>query len=155
MIKIANLNTWKTKTEAAKKRVRLSATKHVQNAVRKVYKEALRVSPQFSGNMTFNWAIETSTNKPSYSARFKPADWRTVRVADRRQAGDLTAINAALSAEEDIIQQLKWNHNISLVNTSPQAQLIEDGLVKLRPENLVTGGLGVKAYLKAKYRYLT
>lgn len=152
MIKVTGLNTWKRKTEAAKRRIRTSATKYVQNQVRKVYVDALRVTPQWSGSTVWNWTVATSAGEAGYSARFKVSNWRSITP---KQAGHPTAINAALKNEEEMIQRIRWNSNVYLVNKDPTMALIEEGKVKLRPENLIPGGMGVKAYLKAKYRFLT
>lgn len=151
MIKVTGLNAWKRKTEAAKKKIRSTATKYVQNTVRRVYKDALQVTPQWSGSTVWNWTIATAAGEAGYSGRFKVSDWRSITP---RYAGHPEAINAALRNEEEMIIRLHWNSNIALVNKSPTMELIETGQVRLRPENLIPGGLGVRAYLKTKYGFL-
>lgn len=148
-----DLNTWKKKTEAAKRRIRVSASKHVQKRVLLVYKEALRVSPQWSGNYAYNWQIEFSHNpNPGYDRRFKADNWKTVYPP--KKAGDPAAINAAYDFAKDLVEQIKWNHKVQLVNPAPVAPMIEAGTIKLRPENLIPGGKGVIAHLNMKFNYL-
>ena len=70
MIKV-DLVAWKNKTEAAKRKIRSSATSYVQSQVTKVLKDALRVSPQWSGNYAYNWTVEYTGYQAAYSRAFK------------------------------------------------------------------------------------
>lgn len=154
MIKLRGLNNWKAKSDAMKKRVRVSATEHVKAKVWRIYLDALRVSPQWSGNYAYNWAIDINKQPSAYSKAFKEKDWaQLARDRKVKYAGHPDAINAAMTAERDTIELIKWNSDVRLVNHAPVAELIESGKVNLRPENLVPGGEGVMAYLKAKYKF--
>lgn len=150
MIKV-NLVAWKNKTEAAKRKIRSSATSYVQSQVTKVLKDALRVSPQWSGTFAYNWTVEYTGYSAVYSTRFKVEPYWKLRGSEK-QAGHPEAIKANLSDQLEVIERIKWNHKVRLVNHAPVAELIETGQVKLRPENKIPGNVGVIAYLKQKYR---
>lgn len=150
MIKV-DLVAWKNKTEAAKRKIRSSATSYVQSQVTKVLKDALRVSPQWSGNYAYNWTVEYTGYLAAYDPRFKVEPYWSIRGSEKK-AGDLQAIKANLSDQLEVIERIKWNHKVRLVNHAPVAELIETGQVKLRPENKIPGNVGVISYLKQKYR---
>ena len=149
---LKNINAWKQKSEAAKKKIKSSATLYVQNKVLTIYKEALKVSPQWSGNYAYNWTIEfTGYKDGSYEKRFKVTPWQALYKYGAAKRGDPEAINAALANTMHLIEHIKWNSAVKLVNNSPIADRIEAGTVKLRPENVIPGGQGVIAHLQTKY----
>lgn len=141
-------NQWLSKTKAQREQVKSTATKFVQDKAIKILKEALRVSPQYSGDYAFNWFLETNQIEAGYDRRFKGKPWNQVTM---RQQGDKRAINENLRVNMELIRQIKWNNKIRLVNKSPTAELLDAGAVKLRPENLIEAPQGVLAYLKMKY----
>lgn len=151
---IKNINAWKNKSQAAKKKIKQSATSYVRQRVLMVYKDILKVSPQWSGNYAYNWQISTRLNEvsPRWDKRFKGVhNWYKV---EPKHAGDPEAINAAIRSAMGEIENIKWNSRISVVNYAPIADAIEAGTVPLRPENLIPGGMGVIAYVKTKYKFI-
>lgn len=150
MIKV-NLVAWKNKTEEAKRQIRSSANSYVRTEVSRVLRDALRVSPQWSGNYAYNWTVEYTGYQAAYDPRFKAEPYWSIRGSEKK-AGDTQAIKANLSDQLEVIERLKWNHKVRLVNHAPVAELIETGQVKLRPENKIPGNVGVISYLKQKYR---
>jgi hypothetical protein len=148
---VKNINAWRNKSQSAKSKIRSSASSYVRRKVLVVYKDVLNVSPQWSGNYAYNWTIETSHyGGGQYDPRFKKDPWFTLTP---KQAGDPEAIAAAMSWAKDVIEDIKWNTKVSLVNRSPIADEIESGEIKLRPENLIPGGMGIVAYIKTKYSF--
>jgi len=148
---IRNINAWKTKTESMKARIKSSATSYVQRQVFVVLKEAVRVSPQYSGDYAFNWVIEVKGAQGAYDHRYKKNPWFTETP---RQQGDLEIIAAVMKYAEDVRPLIKWNSIVSLKNYSPTAEIIESGKVHLRRVNLVEAPEGVIAYLNTKFKYL-
>jgi hypothetical protein len=144
---------WKNKTEAAKRRVKSSATVYVRNQAKKVLLEAVRVSAQWSGNFAYNWFLEVAGNQGAYDRRFKVEPWQSLR-GQERQVGDPRVEQALKLHIEDMLLAIKWNSTVRLVNYAPVAQMIEDGTVTLRPQNLVPAGYSVIKYLEAKYKIL-
>lgn len=157
MIGAKNLNAWIKKSDAAKKQVKTKATHFVQAKVKQVLKDALTVSPQWSGNMAVNWFIETNqTGSAGEIGKFKVTPWQKLQNPwTAKKAGDQEAVHYNLQyLNTDTIASLKWNSRIRLVNYTEAAEKIEAGQVKLRPENYIPGGVGVLAYLKAKYKFV-
>ena len=150
MIKV-NLVAWKNKTEAAKRKIRSSANSYVQKEVARVLRDALRVSPQWSGTFAYNWTVEYTGYQATYDPRFKVEPYWELR-GRQKKAGDSVAISANLQDQLEVIGRVKWNHKVRLANHAPVAELIETGQVKLRPENKIPGNMGVISYLKQKYR---
>ena len=148
-----NVNAWKKKTESAKRKIQSSATSYVRMQAKKVLLEAIKISPQWSGNYAYNWVLEVRTEPRAYDPRFKVTPWQALKTP--RKAGDPQTIAAAMQYVDEMLEPIKWNSNVKLVNYAPVAPLIESGQVKLRPENLIPGGYGVVKHLQVKYRYLS
>lgn len=147
-----NVNAWKRKTESAKRKIKSSATSYVRMQVKKVFIEAVKVSPQWSGNYAFNWYIEVRTQQGAYSPAFKVKPWQSLK--DPKKAGDNAAISAAMRYLDEMLEPVKWNSAVKLVNYAPVAALIESGEVNLRPQNIIPGGYGVIKHLEMKFKYL-
>lgn len=151
---VKNINAWKTKSDAAKRRIQGKATDYVRKQVLTVFKEALRVSPQWSGNYAANWQLSFTgaAGGKGWDKLWKVDDWREVTP---RQAGDARSYRQTLEFWTEIVnRQLYWNSTVKLENHAPVADMIESGEVKLRPQNLIPGGQGVIAYLNMKFKYL-
>lgn len=154
MALIKNINAWRVKTKKQKEAMKLKAGVYVQQKALAVLKDALKVSPQWSGNYAYNWTIEiTGFSGGSYLKRYKNTNNGSWYLENPKQAGDPEAIKAALAWNMEVIENIKWNSKISLVNRAPVAEMIEAGTVNLRPVNLIPGGMGVVAYLKTKYSF--
>lgn len=147
-----NVNAWKKKTEAAKRKVKSSATVYVRAQAKKVLIEAVRISPQWSGNYAYNWILEVRSQPGAYDPRFKVTPWQSLKSP--RQAGDAEVMSASMRYLDEMLEPIKWNSTIRLVNYSPVAELIESGQANLRPENLIPGGYGVIKHLETKFKYL-
>lgn len=158
MIALKNANAWKAKTEAQRKRVKVTATEHVKSRALAVLKEALKVSPQYTGNYAYNWQILVGAGMQGqayWSDRWrKPGfDFRT--VSNPRSAGDMSNLDVVIMDAKEQLSHAKWNSVISIVNTSPVAEDIEQHRVNLRAENRIyIGNQGVFAYLKSRYPHL-
>lgn len=153
---LKNINSWKQKSEAAKKKIQSSATDYVRKQVIMVLKDAMKFSPQWSGNYAANWQLSFAGAAASkgWDQQWKQDDWRAVRPV--RHAEMSESYQQALDFWTEVVNtQLSWNSNVALVNNAPVAQMIENGEVNLRPVNLIPGGQGVVAFLKTKYSYLS
>lgn len=154
-IQVTNVNAWLAKTKAQRDRIKKSATEHVQEKVRQVVKDAMKVSPQWSGDFAYNWSV-VRTNYPSYYRPYyrKSPTGSYPSGFTPYKAGTPEPINKRMAELEDNISSIAWNSKVSIVNNAPVAELIESNRVALRPENFIPGGLGVAAYLKSKYKFL-
>lgn len=178
MAALLNIPNWQSMTLAARKRIQSRATVYVRSRIKRVFEDAIRVSPQWSGNFAANWNIETNAfGTVGYNKVKKVDPWQTLKWWDTganngkvtdvqkdhnekykgqwaRYAGDTDAIKFARGQVYEKIADIKWNTKVKLVNKSPIADQIEDGSVKLRRVNMVHGTLGVLAYLKSEHHFL-
>jgi len=99
MTVLKNINSWRTKTQSMKDRIKSSATSYVQRQVLTVLKEAVRVSPQWSGNYAANWKLEVNRQQGHYDPIFKQANWQDIRPP--KYAGHPAAIAAAIAYSND------------------------------------------------------
>ncbi len=152
---IRNINAWVRKTESAKKRIKSKAGVYVRAKATAVITDILRVSPQWSGNFVYNWSIATSQyGGHTYSKRYKVEPYWDLRGNEKR-AGDPEAIAAAMAWNRSIIESIKWNTKIGVVNTHPLADEIQSRQIpRPRPENLVTGGASIVSYISSKYKFI-
>ena len=147
-----NVNAWKKKTESAKRKIKSSATSYVRMQAKKVLIEAIKVSPQWSGNYAYNWILEVKSQLGAYDPRFKVTPWQSLKTP--KQAGDGQVLSAAIQFIDEMLEPIKWNSAVRLVNYAPVAPLIESGEVHLRPQNVIPGGYGVIKHLEMKFKYL-
>lgn len=150
---LGNLNAWKNKSDSAKKKIKQKATTYVQVKTKSVLTEALRVSPQWSGNFVANWEIVLSTNnRGGYTKKFKIADYKQLEGIAYK-VGDRPAINFALEQNKEIIEEIKWNSKIAIANNAEIADEMEAGNIRLRPEN-AGAETAILAHLKQKFRFI-
>lgn len=159
MIQIKGLNTFMAKTAAQKAMVKQKAAEFVRAKARAVLLDALKHSPQYSGDFTYNWHIETGTSgSAGYSKWFKKDFTGRGDLYPPVGAGHQDAIKSALSDNNNLeISNLKYNSKIRLVNHAPEAAGISSGDFVTRKENAINGSIGapgVVGYLKVKYKFL-
>lgn len=154
MIKV-NIVAWKNKTEAAKRKIKSSANAYVQAQVKRVLKEALNVSPQYSSDYVWSWRIVTTQNRNDvYSPGFKVQPWQKIWDT-KAKMGDQKVIRLRMAAEMEHISDIKWNSKVQLVNTATVHELLESKSVRLRPENVISGNPTVIEHLKLKFKILS
>lgn len=147
-----SLNAFVKKSEAAKAKLRLKAGVYIQRRVKMILKDALTVSPQWSGNYALNWFVSLKGETASYDPTFKVDDYWKLSP---KEAGDKVSISMAMRREQTNIDRIKWNSKVAIQNVAPIAEDIEAGRVRLRPENTIPMGLGVVYYLNTKYKVLS
>lgn len=76
MTTLINIQNWMQMEKKARNKVEKKATDYVRARVKRVLDEAVRVSPQWSGNFAANWGIETSAQgRLSYESLGKVTPW--------------------------------------------------------------------------------
>jgi hypothetical protein len=158
MAGLLNINAWVVKSEKQKALVKMKATEYIRKKTKAVLMEALRVTPQWSGNTALNWKLETTRMGGSgYIPTLKEKPWNAMlfRGEEPRQAGDQRTIATNLMMVNNAaLDDIKWNSKIKLVNHAPAMELMDAGLVKLRPVNKIPLGDTVVAHLKVKFGFL-
>jgi hypothetical protein len=169
-IEVKNLNPWLAKTQAARNKIRSSATDYVKKKVTQVFKTILKESPQYSGDFVSNWDIITNRTgyigyaKTSYKQsmdsvyeNLKTKDTNAIRsYYDMvRQAGHPDAMVAPLRNGLEVIDTIKWNTKIIIRNTSPAAKYIKTGEMepRYRPVHRHLEGVAFVDYILQKYKY--
>lgn len=178
MATLLDIRKWDRLLDRTRSNMDKKANDVVRTRVKKVYLDAVKVSPQWSGNYAINWGIETNQVKPATQMALKKTPWTTLAWWDNN-AGDALSkptgpapgkdkskpwaehrgapAALALAKKGDTLEQiaqLKWNNKIKLVNMSPIADQLDSGTLHLRNVNLIQGHVGVVSYLKAKYSFL-
>lgn len=154
---LINVNAWKTKVASEKARIKSKATAYVQKKAYEVLLTAVKISPQFSGNFASNWVIVTTDNP----ARFYSYPQFIKDKTSPRSEGDMSGMEQNLSFNRELISRVKWNSNIKLENVTPKDEgglLLDDmqqANEKFRPVNMVAREIGVMAYLKHTYRFVS
>ena len=158
MIQLRGLNTFLAKTAKQRELVKQKATDFVRGKAKLVLMEAYKVSPQWSGDFVYNWAIETSSSgSRGYTPYYKKGKTgnRGEDVFEPVQMGDPAAATAGMRQwEQYSLGSIKWNSKIRLVNYAPEAEGIASGELVKRPENIIPGAVSVMAHLQAKFKYL-
>lgn len=176
---IMDAQVWQSMTDKAKKKLRGKATATVQAQILRVLNDAVKVSPQWSGDFAFNWQISTNAYGAGYLEYFKVDPWKNLQWWDvgaestpkdkkefaannydnkpmAKYAGSPKILALALSRNAEMVSNVKWNTKVKLVNLSPSADIVNDPNTHIRRVNqVVPGNVGVLAYLKAKYKYLS
>lgn len=153
-----NINAWIVKTQRQKENIKSTATDFVRRKAKEVLKTAVKVSPQFSGNLAANWQLElTSTGGTRYlpyAMRSPGFNWRKVTNSAKHKVGDTEALEYNLRYVNDFpLENLKWNSRIKLVNHAPQLELWESGQIAPRPENALASKQIIE-HLKMRYKFV-
>lgn len=147
----------KVSTAALKKaneRIVANANRRYRAIVYKMFEDLLDVSYQYSGNFTMNWTIMAGEGHgdPGYTEYPVKA---SVDYQQPHAAGDLPAIDFA--RQRAVRVPFNYKDKVYFVNGSP-LHFTEDTVtgpdgktMKLRPENIIPGGVMLKSYLLAKY----
>lgn len=122
-----------------------------RNLVKDVFTDLVKGSPQWSGNLASNWYIEFHGNKGFYNPII---DLEPDRV-EPYQLGDDPTVTNTLNRELGKIGQIKWNSKVQIVNYTPYATEVEEGIgprgAQIRPENYKYGQIAMVGYVMIKY----
>lgn len=87
--------------------------------------------------------------------RFKATPWQALdRPWSERRPGGSGPASYVAKQNAEVYGEIRWNSVIMLTNNAEPAEKIEAGEVHLRPVNLIPGGAGVMAHLKAKFKFV-
>lgn len=177
MASLLNFEKWLDAKRHATKVIEQKATAFVRARIKTVLHDAVKVSPQWSGNYAASWTIATNKLGPGEWQRYmlKVDPWTDLRWWDdakptnptksekaagskelAKSAGHPEALRRAAMANDELIDnEVQWNTNVSLVNRAPIAEGLDAGTVHLRNVNMIAAPEGVMIYLKAKYPFMS
>jgi hypothetical protein len=133
-----------------------------------VMEQAVRVSPQWSGEFASNWAFAIDGDMPvfrpwpgKYESRLARHDDAHTGAAAYRvtphQAGDPEAVGVALARAASRLKGVTLKSRVHLVNSTHlevggegQTMIGPDGVERLRPENVIPGHVRIETYLRAR-----
>lgn len=127
---------------------------------------AAKVSPQFSGDFTSNWALAVNGDMPTYrmwadkaSGSMTPMQRENGQVEYRaHRAGDPEAITTAMARGAAALRKVtSLQDKVHLVNTTDlwtdgTKMYGPDGAVNLRAENIIPGSVRIESYVRARAR---
>ena len=144
----SRLEQWSLRQKA---KIRESADKQYRAKVLAVFRDGLEVSAQWSGDWVKNFHLVKKDGgdlKP-----YRQLDEK--RVGEVHQAGDSEAVDFALTRAKFVAfgykdKMVMWNPApLEFTGTTVTGP---DGETRnLRPENIIPGGVRLKAYLQSKY----
>lgn len=155
-----------------RKRVSDDADGVYRQKVYYLFEQAVRVSPQWSGDFASNWNIVVDGNMPVYkpwpgkfeSRLSRHDDSQTGAAAYRvqpHQAGDLEAVGTALARGAAQLRGVTRKSHIHLVNATELAVGDTgttmhglDGVERLRPENVIPTGTRIEVYVRTQAEFM-
>jgi hypothetical protein len=139
-------------------------TRAYKAALKDVFTDLVKGTPQWSGNLASNWYIVTSNMASPRHRKVavrvgNRVPWEIIPMAigKRLKRGDNPAVADTLSRELPVLANIKYNSKVVFVNTAPYASEVEakkgPGGRDIRPQNLSeTGAILMVTYVKMKYQ---
>lgn len=156
-----NINAFSAKTARQRQQIKTKAAVFIRQKALLVLKDAIKVSPQWSGNFAANWWVEVKGQQGAYTPKFKVNPWQSLQASKgvkgrMKQQGDPEALQYVMGLDPaEYLNNIQWNSVLRLVNYAPVADAIENREIPLRPVNTqVIGSQGVVAFLKTKYSFI-
>lgn len=129
-----------------------------QNLVRRMFRDLVAHTPQWSGDLASHWAIE-------FHGKTAPAPFTQGMgkvVKDPYQMGSEPTVSMTLARELAKIPEIRYNSIVTFVNKMPYAEMVQAGVGpynpktgdyrEIRDENKLYGKVAMIAYLDAKYQ---
>lgn len=138
----------------ARAKVITNANRAYRQQVYRMFEDVLMISPQFSGDYASNWRIVTSQGELGGYLPWHRKGW-VQTTHDLHKAGDPEAVTFARDRAARL--PFTYKDKVYFVNDTPleftgTTVTGPDGTTRrLRPENIIGGGVMIASYLKAKY----
>jgi hypothetical protein len=154
------------KLQAVRKKVADTADGRFRQKLYYLYEQAVRVSPQYSGDFASNWNIVVDGNMPVYrpwpgkydvpvSAHHDSGTGAISYREQPHQAGDPEAVNASLHRGAGQLRGVTMKSRVHFVNATELRVGDEgatmhglDGVERLRPENIIPTGTSIEVYVR-------
>jgi hypothetical protein len=154
MLKIVGLNKYLTKSKKQQAQIKNGAANFVRGQTKKILKDLVLNTPQWSGNTAASWQIETpSSELKYYDTKLAVEDWQELNPAFFK--GHLEAWRVALANAQPALKSIRYNSRISIQNTAPYADelaTLPESELKLRKGNYIKGDVMAVALVSTKYR---
>lgn len=146
------------KTKKQRERLKNGATNYVKDTVRKVLKELVLNTPQWTGNTAASWAIHvTGGTLAGHPTVFYTEGWED---AIPRFKGDPQAWAVARQENMRSFEAIRWNSKIKIINNAPFADELAtmtdaEASKLLRPNNYIRGDVMAVQTVAMKYKMST
>lgn len=135
--------------------------------VRLMFRDLVKISPQWSGDFAANWVIAEDPNFSGYTPVVMKGH---TRFAEAGQVGDSRGVTPAINRSNFQSKKLSYKKPVYFINNAPPTfaegadPVMVSGnstaypganfetITKVRPENLVDGKVVFESYLRAKYQ---
>lgn len=152
MIKITGLSPFLRKTQAQRAQIKQGAANFVRQQTKKVLKDLVLNTPQWSGNTAAMWRVETYAAKDDGRvSKLYTARWKSI-LPDPSWKGDEDALKVSLAFASSALASIRYNTRIQIVNNSPVADSIADESIPLRSGNFIPGDAMAMKLAATKYR---
>lgn len=125
-----------------------------RNLVAAQFKDVVRMTPQWSGNLASNWYITFTGESAAYH---QTADYGAMDITPY-SIGMNPAVDATIKRELTKLSKIKYNTKVTFVNLAPYTSEVESGEgpngKPIRPINYTYGPLLMTAFLEMKYKNL-
>lgn len=153
-LKLVGINKYMQKSKAQQAQIKNGAANFVRGQTRKILRDLVLNTPQWSGNTAAMWQIGTPSAPVSYeNTHLAKDDWWSIRPESFK--GDTEAWKVALANAQPALKSIRYNSTITIQNTAPYsdelATLPEEEL-KLRKGNYIRGDVMAVAFATAKYK---
>lgn len=174
MISIHVYDAGKSAIAKIKKQMQDELDKQFSAKVRLMFRDLVKVTPQWSGNYAANWYISEDPNFAGYTATVMKGH---TRYEEAGQAGDTRGTAPSINRSNFQSKKLNYTKPVYFINNTPT--LFEEGssptkvtgysqpypgadypeitevrkvnLTKVTPDELIGSGVVLSNYLKAKY----
>lgn len=162
-INVARIRLAKEQLAKVRKKVSDTADGIYRQKIYWLAEQAIRVSPQFSGDFASNWNLAVDGNMPVYrmwadkmSGSVVPHQRDNGTVGYRvHQAGDPEAVSSSLARVAGQLARVTRKNKVHIVNATSlyvdgtgQYMVGPDGKEKLRPENVIPTGTRIETYVR-------
>lgn len=152
MVKITGLNSFLQKTQRQRALIKQGAANFVRQQTKKILKDLVLNTPQWSGNTAAMWRIETYAVKDSgQNSELFLEDW-TSALPTPSWKGDRKALDVAMDTAGYALASIRYNSRIEFVNNSPVSDAIANEEITLRRGNFIPGDRMALNLAASKYK---
>jgi hypothetical protein len=155
MLKIVGVNGYLKKSKKQRAQIRNGAAEFVRGQAKKILKDLVLNTPQWTGNTAASWQIETPSVSVSYYDTVLERDWKELDRSTAYFKGDTQAWKVALANAQPALRSIRYNSTIKILNTAPYADelaTLPEEELGLRRGNYIPGDVMAVNLATAKYK---
>lgn len=168
MLQIKGSQEFIRKLKRDKMRIEKSVAETHRRIVKHVFTDLVTLTPQWTGNLAWNWSIDFAGHTGSYEqlpGYTPPWEFDVTESDPPFQRGADPAVDMTLERELAKLPAIRWNTKVTIRNYAPYAEDVEMGIGPpdefgqprdIREVNMLKsyGGVAMKGYIEMKYSKL-